>query len=131
MTYYGGNNMMRGELDKAIFEKYIAPTQKSRDSSIGIEIELPVVNLSGEAVDEGLVIGIADDFREHFSFDIVGKDDDGNINSTSDPQSGDNLSFDCSYSNLELSLGKGDDLNEIHSRFKKYYSYLQQQLLLQ
>ena len=121
--------MHKDDLDKALFDKYIAPTKKRRESSIGIEIELPVVNLSGKPVDEDFVIGVADDFREHFSFSVQGRDDDGNVNSMSDIKSGDNLSFDCSYSNLELSLGKGDDLHEIHSRFKKYYSYLQEKLL--
>ena len=129
MTYNGGNNMHDDKLSCALFDKYIAPTKRKRKSSIGIEIELPVVNLSGEAVSEELVIGIADEFRYDFLFSVVGKDDEGNVNSMSDDNSGDNLSFDCSYSNLELSLGKGDDLNEIHERFLKYYTYLQHKLL--
>ena len=112
-------------LDEAIYNKYIAPTDKQRSSAVGIEIELPVVNLSGEAVDESVVIETADKFREHFGFDVYGRDDNGNVNSMSDKVTGDNLSFDCSYSNLELSLGKGDDLCKVHESFVRYYSYLQ------
>lgn len=121
--------MLNDTLSLALYDKYIAPTQRRRSSYIGIEIELPVVNLSGEPVDEKAVIEIADSFREHFAFSVQGRDDDGNVNSMSDLVSGDNLSFDCSYSNLELSLGKGDDLFEIYERFKKYYVYLQDKLL--
>ena len=112
-------------LSEAIYNKYIAPTDKHRSSMVGIEIELPVVNMSGEAVDERLVIEAADKFREHFGFAAEGRDDNGNVNSMTDKKTGDNLSFDCSYSNLELSLGKGDDLCEIHESFKRYYGYLQ------
>ncbi|MBR1739107.1 MAG: glutamylcysteine synthetase [Ruminococcus sp.] len=116
------------QLSNALYEKYIAPTDKNRESFIGIEIELPVVDLSGRPVSEELVIKTADTFREHFGFDPEGKDADGNVNSMSDRESGDNLSFDCSYSNLELSLGKGRDLNVLHQRFKEYYSFLQGEL---
>lgn len=113
------------ELDRAIYEKYIAPTEKNRELSIGVEIEMPVVNLSGEAVEDETVLEVSKRFREHFGFAVQGRDDNGNVNSASDEKTGDNLSFDCCYSNLELSMGIGKDLNEIHSRFKMLYTYLQ------
>ena len=120
--------MKAQQLNEALYNKYIAPTTKPRSTAIGIEIEMPVVNITGEAVDENIVIAAADAFREHFPFDAAGRDDNGCVNSMTEKQNGDNLSFDCSYSNLELSMGKGDDLNELHERFKKYYNYLQQLL---
>ncbi len=115
------------ELDRAIYDKYIRPTEKKRDFSIGIEIEMPVVNLSGEPVEEKAVLEVSDVFRRHFGFDVQSKDDNGCINSITDRSNGDNLSFDCCYSNLELSMGVGDDLIKIHERFKKLYTFLQQQ----
>ena len=121
--------MNNQQLNEALYKKYIAPTERRRTHAIGIEIEMPVVNLSGRAVEEAEVIAAADSFREHFAFTDIGRDADGNVNTMTEPTSGDNLSFDCSYSNLELSLGKGEDLNELHSRFKKYYTYLQEALL--
>lgn len=60
--------MKQEMLNEALYNKYIAPTHEPRSSSIGIEIELPVVELSGKAVDENAVISAADKFREHFSF---------------------------------------------------------------
>lgn len=115
-------------LDEAIYNKYIKPTQKKKSSAIGIEIEMPVVRLSGEAADESVITAAADKFREHFGFEVSSRDDDGVVNSMTEPVTGDNLSFDCAYTNAELSLGKGDDLNEIHGRFLKYYNFLQQTL---
>lgn len=113
------------ELDRAIYDKYIRPTEKKRGLSIGVEIEMPVMNLSGEPVEEEVVLDVSTAFREHFGFEVQGSDDNGNVNSMTDKQSGDNLSFDCCYSNLELSMGAGADLGEIHSRFLKLYSFLQ------
>ena len=113
------------QLDDALYNKYIAPTEKERSTSIGIEIEMPVVALSGKAVEEEAVISAADKFRERFGFEITSRDDNGNVNSMTDKVTGDNLSFDCSYSNLELSMGKSDDLNILHERFLVYYDHLQ------
>ena len=100
------------ELDRAIYDKYIAPTEKKRELSIGVEIEMPVVNLSGEPVEVKTVLAVSEVFRSFFGFDVQGRDDDGNVNSISDKASGDNLSFDCCYSNLELSMGIGKDLKD-------------------
>lgn len=123
-------DLMKQELlNESLYNKYIAPTKKLRSSNIGIEIELPVTDLSGKAVNEEIVISAADSFRRHFQFEVSGRDDNGNVNSMTNEQTGDNLSFDCSYSNLEFSLGKSDDLNVLYESFKRYYSYMQSQLL--
>ncbi len=111
-------------LSRAIYQKYIEPTRHDRSLSIGIEIEMPVVNLRKEPVDESVPLAAADEFRRRCGFESVSSDADGNVNSMTESSTGDNLSFDCSYSNLELSLGKGSDLFEIKSRFDKYYRVL-------
>ncbi len=111
-------------IDKAIFDKYIKPTRADRSRSIGIEIEMPVVNLNKAPVEEAVIFEMSDAFCERFGFEAVGADADGNINSMLDKTTGDDLSFDCSYSNLELSLGKGENLFEIKKRFDKYYLFI-------
>jgi gamma-glutamylcysteine synthetase len=63
-------------------------------------------------------------FCEHFGFSVIGRDTDGNANSMQDDITGDNLSFECCYSNLELSLGKGGNLHEIKARFDAYYTFI-------
>lgn len=44
--------MIQSEIDNAIYEKYIKPTKADRERCAGIEIEMPVVNLSGKPVEE-------------------------------------------------------------------------------
>ena len=41
---------MNNDIRKAIYDKYIAPTKKERPDYIGVEIEMPVVNLNGQAL---------------------------------------------------------------------------------
>ncbi|MBQ6181201.1 MAG: glutamylcysteine synthetase [Ruminococcus sp.] len=115
---------MNENVRKAIYDKYIAPTKKERPDYIGVEIEMPVVNLSGQAVDEAVSIETADSFIKHFGFIEAGRDADGNITSAKHEQTGDILSFDCCYSNLELSFGKAAGLFEIKERFEKYCRFL-------
>ncbi len=116
--------MEQSTIDRAIYNKYIAPTKHERERFIGIEIELPIINLNKEPVDENVIFKMSAAFCEHFGFVVVGRDADGNANSMQDDITGDNLSFDCCYSNLELSLGKSDDLNEIKNRFDGYYKFI-------
>ena len=115
--------MDQNTIDNAIYEKYITPTKHKSKKFIGIEIEMPVVNLRKEPVEEEVIFKLSKEFCEHFGFIVIGRDSQGNANSMQDDITGDNLSFDCCYSNLELSLGKGDNLHQIKERFDKYYTF--------
>ena len=59
---------MKNEIRQAIYDKYIAPTKKVRPDYIGVEIEMPVVNLNGQAVDEAVSIEVADRFADCAAF---------------------------------------------------------------
>lgn len=120
---------MKKELRDAIYEKYILPTKEKRERKIGIEIEMPVVRLDGRPVDERAVLDAALVFGERFGFEPVGHDADGNVSSMLKSSTGDDLSFDCSYSNLEFSLGTGSDLFEIKARFDTYFAAINELLL--
>lgn len=121
--------MIQKELVKQrLYNKYIEPTKKKREEFIGIEIEMPILNLNKEAVDFENIHQITKQFMEDFGFEADGIDDEGNVNVAADKVTGDILSYDCSYNNLELSLGRGKDLNRLYERFKKYYKYLVKQL---
>ena len=115
---------MKKEVRQAIYDKYIAPTKKERPDYIGVEIEMPVVNLSGQPVDEAVSIKTAENFIKNFGFIESGKDSNGSITSAKHEETGDILSFDCCYSNLELSFGKAVDLFEIKKRFEDYCRFL-------
>ena len=128
-----GLKMLKGESRKVesllrtlLYEKYIEPTRGNRNNYIGIEIEMPIVNLHKEAVDFANVHRVTAKFMEHFGFETVKRDEDGNVCLAEDPTEHDSLSYDCSYNNLELSLGRVSDISEADERFGRYYAYLQE-----
>lgn len=109
----------------ALYNRYITPTKKKRKNYIGIEIEMPIVNLNVQAVDFSVVHRLTEAFASKFQMDAVDVDDNGQITSLQDPHNGDNYSYDCSYNNLELSMGKEQDLNILFGRFKTYYTFIE------
>ncbi|MBQ9673791.1 MAG: glutamylcysteine synthetase [Ruminococcus sp.] len=115
------------QLREQLYKRFIEPTKNNKKEYIGVEIELPIVNLNKKAVDFDVVHSINADFIEKFNFLPVGKDDEGNIYSSSNKQNGDILSYDCSYNNLEFSFGKEVNLFAVNERFIMYYEFLQKQ----
>lgn len=105
--------LIRQQLNK----RYIEPTKVKREKYIGVEIEMPIVNLSKNAVDFEVIHEITKRFISHFKFTVVCTDDEGNIYSSQCPINGDILSYDCSYNNLELSFGREKNLFTIQKRF--------------
>ena len=117
--------LTRQALDEAIYEKYIRPIQRPRRRYAGVEFELPVVNLAREPVDFAVVHALTGAFIQRFGFDEIHLDDEGNIYSAAHRTNGDDLSYDCSFNTLELSLGIEEDLNVLHRRFADYYAFIQ------
>lgn len=121
--------MERSLVKQQLYEKYIRPTERERDFYIGIEIEMPVVNLSGGAADFPAVWAAAAAFRERFGFREEKWDENGVCYSATNPETGDNVSFDCSYNNLELSLGRAVRIQELEERFQTYVTFLNGELV--
>ena len=128
-----GMQMLKGEsrevertLRTLLYEKYIAPTRVKKGDHIGIEIEMPILNLNKEAVDFKNVHRITQRFMERFAFVPEKYDENGDVCLAEHEIRHDSLSYDCSYNNLELSLGTVDDIGEAEERFKSYYSFLQE-----
>lgn len=42
--------MKQFDIDKAIYEKYIVPTKHKKGYMIGIEFEIPILNMSQEKI---------------------------------------------------------------------------------
>ena len=130
-----GMQMVRGQsreiesnLRSLLYEKYIAPTKRERGNYIGIEIEMPILNHAKEAVDFSNIHKITKSFMAEFSFVPVKYDENGEVCLAEDKETEDTLSYDCSYNNLELSLGRVKDISEAEARFRRYYSFLQDSL---
>ena len=120
--------MKRNEIRDHLYRKYIAPTERLRERYVGIEIEMPVVHMSGEAADFAVTQQAAAAFIRTFGFVPQSYDEEGNCYSATHPENGDNISFDCSYNNLELSLGRETMLETLEKRFRRYVSFLNQEL---
>lgn len=120
--------MKREEIKEKLYNKYIRPTLEERPLNIGIEIEMPVVNLSGTAADHAIAQAAAAAARKEFGFHEDRRDENGICYSATRPDNGDNLSFDCSYNNLEISFGKERDLNILDRRFRQYTGFLNEEL---
>lgn len=114
--------MKEKELEKAIYERYIVPTKRQKTGAVGLEFELPIVNRKNAPVDFAVVHSITDAFVEYFSFYEIKRDDDGYIYMASDDNTGDGLSFDCSYNTLEFSFGAEENLQIVYGRFIRYYT---------
>lgn len=120
--------MDKNIVKQKLYEKYIEPTKKKRNSFIGVEIEIPILNLNKKEVDFDIIHKITDLFIDEFGFDVVGQDDDGNAYCMIENQTGDIVSYDCSYNNLEFSFGKEKCIQNIENRFNTYYRFFQKNL---
>lgn len=112
-------------LRSAIKARYIKPLSRPKTGLVGVEFELPIVNLDHKPVDFDIVHQMTDAFMDTFHFSKALKDDDGHIYNTVSEENGDDLSFDCSYNTVELSFAPVADIHTLENRFKKYYSFMQ------
>ncbi len=110
-----------------LYKEFIEPT-KQRKNFIGIEIEVPIINLNKKPVDFDIVHKITDNFQKEFSdFSPNGIDYDGNTFSLKNPNNSDIVCYDCSYNNIEFAMGREKDLFTINDRFIEYYSYVKEE----
>ena len=103
-----------------IRRRFIEPTMSPRTNYIGIEIEMPVVSLRGEKTDRGVSASALKDAAERFGFTETKYDSQGVCHEAVCDETGDVFSFDCSYNNFEISLGKVRTLHEAQARFADY-----------
>ena len=110
-----------------LYKEFIEPT-KQRKNFIGIEIEVPIINLNKKPVDFDIVHKITDNFKKEFSdFSPNGIDYDGNTFSRINPNNSDIVCYDCSYNNIEFAMGREKDLFTINNRFIEYYNYVKEE----
>ena len=111
---------------KKVYDEFIKPMNQKKDF-IGIEIEIPIINLDKKAVDFDVVHNITNKFQKHFSsFENNGTDYDGNVFSLKNPANDDIFCYDCSYNNIEFAMGRQKDLFTINERFNEYYNFVKE-----
>ena len=110
-----------------LYKEFIEPT-KEKKNFIGIEIEVPIINLNKEPVDFEIVHKITGKFQKEFSsFSPNGIDYDGNTFSLKNSDNSDIVCYDCSYNNIEFAMGREKDLFTINNRFTTYYNYIKEE----
>ena len=62
--------MDREFVREQLYERYLAPTRKQRENYMGIEIEMPILNLEKQAVDFDVIHNITDCFMKYFRFSV-------------------------------------------------------------
>lgn len=113
------NEMIRGEL----YNKFIKPTEKVKNF-IGIEIEIPIINLDKNPVNFDIVHEVTSKIKKQYDdFADDGIDYDGNVFALKNKKTDDIVCYDCSYNNIEFAMGKEKDLFAINDRFTDYYSF--------
>ncbi len=115
-------------IEKKIYQQFIQPTNQKKDF-IGIEIEIPIINLNKSAVDFDIVHNTTSRILKNFSdFKKEGIDYNGNIFSIKNGKTDDIICYDCSYNNIEFAMGREKDLFTINDRFLRYYSFVKEEL---
>ena len=115
------------KLSDALNAHFFAPLRRARTRRVGVELEFPVWNLTpGVATDFEAVHAAIAVFLSQFDFSDTAIDDTGALYRARDVQTGDELSFDCSFNTLEISFGPDENLTNVHRRFRAYYAALQE-----
>ncbi len=121
------NSITQSMIEEKIYQQFIKPTDQRKDF-IGIEIEVPIINLNKRAVDFDVVHSITSKVLNHFDeFQTEGRDYDGNTFSIKNKQNDDIICYDCSYNNIEFAMGREKDLFTINDRFIEYYSFVKEE----
>ena len=115
---------MKNNAKELIRRRFIEPTTSPRTNYIGIEIEMPVVSLKGEKTDQSVSAAALKEAARRFGFTETKHDVFGVCHESVCEETGDVFSFDCSYNNFEISLGKVRTLHEAQARFTDYVSYI-------
>lgn len=109
-----------------LYEEFIRPTNQNKNF-IGIEIEIPIINLDKKAVDFNVIHEITGKFQRQFGdFKTDGVDYDGNVFSLKNHLNEDIVCYDCSYNNIEFAMGRERDLFSINERFSEYYTFVKE-----
>ena len=114
--------LIRNEL----YNEFIKPINQKKNF-IGVEIEIPIINLDKKPVDFEVVHNITSKFQKQYSnFQNDGIDYEGNVFALKNPKTDDIVCYDCSYNNIEFAMGREKDLFAINDRFCEYYSFVKE-----
>lgn len=113
-------------MPKAYFrESYLGPLANKKELYIGIELEFPIVNLSGQATKHEVCHGLMAHLMASGSFSAEKHDEDGYPVQLCDKETGDCVLFEVSYNILELAFGRVKTMQEVDGRYQAYMRDIQ------
>ena len=106
-------------------QRYYEPIKEQPELFVGIELEYPVVNLSGNATDVSLTKQLLLYLLDNFDFQADKYDSDNNPIQLIDKTSGDMILFEVSYNTIEFAFAKAERISEVEERLDTYLSMIQ------
>ena len=106
-------------------QRYYEPIKEQPELFLGIELEYPVVNLSGNATDVSLTKQLLVYLLDNFDFKADKYDSDNNPIQVIDKASGDMILFEVSYNTIEFAFAKAERISEVEERLDTYLSIIQ------
>ena len=106
-------------------QRYYLPIKEQPGLFVGIELEYPVVNLSGNATDVSLTKQLLIYLIDNFGFKADKFDSDNNPIQLIEQASGDMILFEVSYNTIEFAFAKASRIAEVEERLNTYLSMIQ------
>jgi len=106
-------------------QRYYLPIKEQPELFVGIELEYPVVNLSGNATDVSLTKQLLIYLIDNFGFKADKFDSDNNPIQLIEQASGDMILFEVSYNTIEFAFAKASRIAEVEERLDTYLSMIQ------
>ena len=106
-------------------QRYYEPIKEQPELFVGIELEYPVVNLSGNATDVSLTKRLLAYLLDNFDFQAEKYDSDNNPIQLIDKDSGDMILFEVSYNTIEFAFAKAERISEVEERLDTYLGIIQ------
>lgn len=106
-------------------QRYYEPIKEQPELFVGIELEYPVVNLSGNATDVSLTKQLLLYLLDNFDFQADKYDSDNNPIQLIDKASGDMILFEVSYNTIEFAFAKAERISEVEERLDTYFGIIQ------
>lgn len=106
-------------------QRYYEPIKEQPELFVGIELEYPVVNLSGNATDVSLTKRLLAYLLDNFDFQADKYDSDNNPIRLIDKDSGDMILFEVSYNTIEFAFAKAERISEVEERLDTYLGIIQ------
>ena len=106
-------------------QRYYEPIKEQPELFVGIELEYPVVNLSGNATDVSLTKQLLVYLLNNFDFQADKYDSDNNPIQLIDKASGDMILFEVSYNTIEFAFAKAERISEVEERLDTYLGIIQ------